>query len=155
MAAPHYSFLLRCVHVLACQIMPLRPPLPPFGNVRPAVRAAAICQSSCCWERWQRWRISWAGRPLLLLLRKLRTRSLLLHHRCRRKFCGCGSSDGGGTSAECYCHFHQICKKKGSFKVYTGVIPVPAPLGTLRESCCYYLWRWAKNRLEVFQKVLR
>ena len=45
--------------------------------------------------------------------------------------------------------------KKGSFKVYTGVIPVPAPLGTLRESCCYYLWRWAKNRLEVFQKVLK
>ncbi len=45
--------------------------------------------------------------------------------------------------------------KKGSFKVYTGVIPVPAPLGTLRESCCYYLWRWAKNRLGVFQKVLK
>ncbi len=37
----------------------------------------------------------------------------------------------------------------------TGVIPAPAPLGTLRESCCYYLWRWAKNRLGVFQKVLK
>ena len=48
----------------------------------------------------------------------------------------------------------KYVKKKVRSK-YTGVIPVPAPLGTLRESCCYYLWRWAKNRLEVFQKVLK